>query len=165
MHTQAEWCFACSRAHTRKMVPSLGAGQTCARQSASSFFHTKALNVPALLFSKVPPASCVPHTDLVSVLCWSPVLSRRKPSTIPTCNVPAYPISSITPLSFCALYPPPPGRGLLTLKPGKMGLLLFVVISGTRFPALLPGLQCKKHGENHRGQSRTGGLIFTHSAN
>ena len=68
------------------MVPSLLSWQgrrTPGNPQAA--FHTKAQNVPAFLFPKVPPASCVPHTDLVCVFCRSPVLSRRKSSTIHTC--------------------------------------------------------------------------------
>ena len=66
-----------------QMVPSLLSWQGRRMPgNLQAAFHTKAQNVPAFLFLKVPPASCVPHTDLVCALCRSPVLSRREPSTI-----------------------------------------------------------------------------------
>ena len=78
-------------------------------------FHTKAQNVPAFLFLKMPlprafltPASCIPHTGLVCALRRSPILSRQKPSTVHKCpSLPAldldhpdlsfYPIGSLSP--------------------------------------------------------------------
>ena len=139
------------------MVPSLLSWQgRCTLGNPKAAFHTKAQNVPAFLFPKVPPASCAPHTDLLCVLCRSPILSRWKPSTIHMCiSVPAldfdntdfsfYPVGSLTPTAcatnlpsyavvrstlqcaslssalspLCTLYPPPPGRGLLTPNLGR----------------------------------------------
>ena len=73
--------------HTRvQMVPSLLSWQSRRTPgNPQAAFHTKAQNVPAFLFPKMPPVSCVPYTNFVCVLCRSPVLSRRKPSTIHTC--------------------------------------------------------------------------------
>ena len=129
----------CTRA---QMAPSLLSwqGRRTPRHPQAAF-HMKAQNVPAFLFPKVPPASCVPHTDLVCTLCRSPVLSRRKPSTIHTCaSLPYFdldhtdlskdPHFSCSLLLFSALDSPPPGCGLLAPNPGRRGFSCFLWFQG-----------------------------------
>ena len=93
------------------------------------------------------PTSCGPHTDLVRVLCRTPVLPRQKPSTIPTCNVPASPpLRSLPSPELYILH----HRGVACSLPnlGRQGFFRFLSFQG--HVSQLYGLACNiKNREKH----------------
>ena len=120
-------------AHVRKWRRHFSRGRADIHQAIRKWLSTRRFkSVLAFLFPKVPPASCIPHTVLMCVLCQSPVLTRRKPSTSHTCaSLPALDLNH-TDLSFY------PGRSL-SLTTRATDLLSYAVV---RSPCKRPPLLC-----------------------